>query len=330
VEGGRGGTQHATRGWDDAGRCAWRGEQYCGWQPGLVCLAGGGHQLWKAYRKRDGTLHRAYLGKSSDLTIDRLSTIAATLATALAPPNRDPLHVSIPAAMLTTSAPMALPTGTLTFLFTDIEGSTQLWEQHPGTMPGALARHDTILRQAVADHGGVVFKTVGDGVHAVFVRASDALEAALAAQQGLHIEGWGETGPLRVRMALHSGVAELRDGDYFGAAVNRVARLLALGHGGQILLSHATHDLVADDLPVQIIMRELGAQALKDLSRPENVFQVVTPDVPADFPPLRSLDAQPARSPPATPLLATKESSENNLTDSAILCLLSKQSIGHR
>jgi LuxR family transcriptional regulator, maltose regulon positive regulatory protein len=268
---------------------------------------------WKAYRKRDGTLHRAYLGKSADLTLDRLSAIASELAQrASAPPALESSSVLDVAMTATDDDPQLLPaaqlpTGTLTFLFTDIEGSTQLWEQHPGTMPAALARHDTILRQAVAGHGGVVFKTVGDGVHAVFARASDALEAAQAAQQALHIEGWGETSPLRVRMALHSGVAELRDGDYFGAALNRVARILALGHGGQTLLSHATHDLVADDLPAQITLRELGEYPLKDLSRPENVFQVVTPDVPADFPPLRTLEAQPARSPPAAaPLLATK------------------------
>ena len=118
---------------------------------------------------------------------------------------------------------------------------------------------------------------------------------------------WGATGPLRVRMALHTGAAELRDGDYFGPPLNRVARILALGHGGQILLSRATHDLVADDLPAQTTLRDLGAYTLKDLSRPEQIFQLVSPDLPADFPPLRTLDAQPARSPPAAaPLLATK------------------------
>jgi LuxR family maltose regulon positive regulatory protein len=262
---------------------------------------------WKAYRKHDGTLHRAYLGKSTDLTLDRLSTIATTLAAAVAPPNRHPVGVSIPPARLTTSAPMALPTGTITFLFTDIAGSTQLWERYPRAMPAALARHDVMVRQAVESQGGAVFKTVGDSVHAVFARASDALDAALAAQRALHAEPWVETDPLRVRMALHTGAAELRDGDYFGAALNRVARILALGHGGQTLLSHATHDLVADDLPAHLSLRELGAYTLKDLSRPEQLFQLVSPDLPADFPPLRTLEAQPARSPPAAaPLLATK------------------------
>jgi LuxR family maltose regulon positive regulatory protein len=201
----------------------------------------------------------------------------------------------------------ALPTGTVTFCFSDIEGSTQLWEQHPQAMPAALARHDAILRQAVSMYGGVVFKTVGDGMHAAFARASDALAAALAAQRALHAEPWGATGPLRVRMALHTGTAELRGDDYFGPSLNRVARILALGHGGQILLSHATHDIVADDLPAQTTLRDLGEYQLKDLSRPGYLFQVVTPDLPASFPPLRALDAQPAQSPPlAAPLLATK------------------------
>jgi LuxR family maltose regulon positive regulatory protein len=267
---------------------------------------------WKAYRKHQGVLHRAYLGKSTDLTIDRLTAIASELARrATAAPPRESVSVLSASLQPTDGDPqrlpaVRLPTGTLTFLFTDIEGSTQLWEQHPSPMRTALARHDAILRQAVAGSGGVVFKTVGDGVHAAFSQAADALGAALAAQHGLHVEPWGETGPLRVRMALHTGAAELRDGDYFGPALNRVARMLALGHGGQILLSHATHDVVADDLPAQITLRQLGAHALKDLSRPEQLFQLVSPDVPADFPPLRTLNAQPARAPPAAPLLASK------------------------
>jgi LuxR family maltose regulon positive regulatory protein len=268
---------------------------------------------WKAYRKRDGTLHHAYLGKSADLTRERLIAVASDLAQrATGPPPLESASIPRP-SMATANGELShltearLPTGTLTFCFTDIEGSTQLWEQHPQAMPTALARHDAILRQAVADHGGVVFKTVGDGVHAVFARAADALAAALAAQRALHVEAWGKTGPLRVRMALHSGATEERDGDYFGPALNRVARILALGHGAQILLSHATHDLVVDDLPPQTSLRNLGEYQLKDLSRPEQLFQLVTPDIPADFPALRTLDAQSARSSPdAPPLLATK------------------------
>jgi tetratricopeptide (TPR) repeat protein len=138
-------------------------------------------------------------------------------------------------------------------------------------------------------------------------RASDALAAALAAQRALQSEPWGGTGPLRARMALHSGVAQLRDGDYYGATLNRVARILALGHGAQILLSHATHDLVVDDLPPQASLHDLGEYQLKDLSRPEQLFQLVTPDIRSDFPPLRAVSSASiasAREP--APLLTSK------------------------
>jgi class 3 adenylate cyclase len=184
-----------------------------------------------------------------------------------------------------------LPSGTVTFLCTDIAGSTQLWEQHPQAMPSALARHDAILRQTIAAHAGAVFKTAGDGVHAAFGRATDALDTALAAQRALQAEDWRALGALRVRMVLHSGVAEERDNDYFGPPLNRVARLLAAGHGGQILLSLATTELVREHLPSGAELHDLGAHRLKDLSRPEQIFQLCAPDLPASFPPLRTLDA---------------------------------------
>src|SRR5438067_5152498 len=129
------------------------------------------------------------------------------------------------------------PTGTITFLFTDIEGSSRLWEQHSEAMRAALARHDAILREACESRGGFVFKTIGDAFCVAFANAHDALKAALAAQRLLNTEAWAETGPLKVRMALHTGAVELRGGDYFGPALNRVARLLAAAHGGQVLLS---------------------------------------------------------------------------------------------
>ena len=129
------------------------------------------------------------------------------------------------------------PTGTLTFLFTDIEGSTKLWERDAQAMQAALARHDKILRSTIEEHEGYVFKTVGDAFCAAFPTAPDALGASLETQRRLLSSEWEETGPLRVRMALHTGVAEERDGDYFGPPVNRVARLLSAAHGGQVLLS---------------------------------------------------------------------------------------------
>jgi LuxR family maltose regulon positive regulatory protein len=204
-------------------------------------------------------------------------------------------------------APPALPTGTLTFLFTDIVGSTTIWEAHPQAMGLALARHDAILQQIITASGGIVFKTVGDAIHAVFTAAPDALAAAFAAQHALQHEPWDVTGPLRVRMAIHTGAADMRDGDYFGPPLNRIARMLAAGHGGQILLSQATVELVRDRMPPGASLLDLGAHQLKDLSRPEQIFQLVHSDLPTDFPPLTTLAARPA---PATALpanlLATK------------------------
>src|SRR5215208_3437059 len=183
------------------------------------------------------------------------------------------------------------PTGTVTFLFTDIEGSTKMWERERTTMSEALALHDRILRDAVEERGGYVFKTVGDAFCCAFPTTPDALEAALEAQRTLLSSEWQETGPLRVRMALHMGVAEERDGDYFGPPVNRVARLLSAAHGGQVLLSLPTHEMARDQLPAGVSLRDLGEHHLKDLFRPERVFQLVSPDMPSEFPPLRTLDA---------------------------------------
>ena len=186
-----------------------------------------------------------------------------------------------------------LPTGTVTFLFTDIEGSTRLWERHPKDMKQALARHDAVLQEIIASHGGHIFKTVGDGVYAAFPSASSALDAARAAQQQLAAEAWAVPGGIRVRMALHTGTVEPRNGDYFGPALNRVARLLAAGHGGQILVSEATRALVADELPSEVKLQDRGRHRLKDLARPEQIFQVIAPGLQVDFPTLRSLDTLP-------------------------------------
>jgi class 3 adenylate cyclase len=150
------------------------------------------------------------------------------------------------------------PTGTATFVFTDIEGSTKLWERHRAVMSEALARHDEILRGAIEERGGYVFKTVGDAFCCAFPPATDALEAALEAQRTLLSSEWEETGPLRVRMALHVGAAAERDGDYFGPPLNRVARLLSAAHGGQVLLSAATHEVVRDQLPAGATLMDLG------------------------------------------------------------------------
>ncbi|HET7519421.1 MAG TPA: adenylate/guanylate cyclase domain-containing protein [Actinomycetes bacterium] len=183
--------------------------------------------------------------------------------------------------------------GTHTFLFTDLEGSTRLWERFPQAMKRALERHDSILLTAVTAAGGQVVKTTGDGLMAVFGSAADAVRACLAAQRGLVEESWRETGALRVRMGLHSGEAQLRGDDYFGPAVIRSARIMAVGHGGQVLLSAASAALVADQLPDGAALLELGAHRLKDLGRPEQLFQLVHPAIPHDFPPLATPDRRP-------------------------------------
>lgn len=186
-----------------------------------------------------------------------------------------------------------MPTGTITFLFSDIEGSTSRWERNHVGMRAAVRRHDTLLRSAIETNGGTVFKTVGDAFCAAFSRAQDAVCGALAIQRAISAEDFSEVGGIGVRIAVHTGTADERDGDYFGAAVNQVSRLLAIGHGGQILVSGISAGLVSGELPGGIALRDLGFHRLKDLHEPQHVFALVAPDVRADFPALRSLGARP-------------------------------------
>ena len=188
-----------------------------------------------------------------------------------------------------------LPSGTVTFLFTDIESSTKLWEQYPEAMKAALARHDAILHEVVEAHHGRIIKTMGDGIHAVFDTATSGVAAALAAQRALFAEKWEgiKSQVVRVRMGLHTSEAEARAGDYYGPALNRAARLMSIGYGGQTLLSTTTADLVRDQLPVGASLRDLGEHRLKDLVHSEHVYQLIHPDLPADFPPLKSLNIFP-------------------------------------
>jgi len=166
------------------------------------------------------------------------------------------------------------PSGTVTLLFTDVEGSTRLWDTERDAMAAALRRHDEILRDAIERVGGYVFKTVGDSFCAAFSAARAGLDAALAAQRNLAAEPWPTSLPIVVRMGLHAGVCEERDGDYFGPAVNRAARLLGVAQGGQVLVSAVAAELLSDDLPDGVGLRELGTHQLKDLSRPERIYQV--------------------------------------------------------
>ncbi len=193
----------------------------------------------------------------------------------------------------------ALPTGTVTFLFTDIEGSTRLWQQHPEPMKQALLRHHALLQQSIESSNGYVFQIVGDAFCAAFHTAGEGVAAALAAQRALAAEPWGETGSIRVRMALHTGTADLHAGEHkageymSGLTLSHTARLLSVAHGGQILVSNATQELVRNDLPSLVELRNLGLHRLRDLTRAEHIYQVVAQRLPDRFPALRSLEVVP-------------------------------------
>ena len=186
-----------------------------------------------------------------------------------------------------------LPSGTVTFLFSDVEGSTHLLGQHGAAMGLALARHHELFEQIVDRHGGAIFETVGDAVYAAFGNAGEAAAAALDAQRALASEDWGAIGRMAVRIAIHSGTVERRGDHYFGPALFRVARLQALGYGEQTLLSGVTAGLTADALPAGASLRDLGTHRLKDLGEPEHVYQLDHPELRNQFPALKSLDAHP-------------------------------------
>ena len=192
------------------------------------------------------------------------------------------------------------PTGTVTFLLTDVEGSTPRWEARPEEMARAVSRHYDILDAAVARHGGVrpIEQGEGDSLVAAFARASDAVAAGLDAQRALAAEPWPDGAEIAVRMALHTGETRLRDGLYYvGPSIIRCARLRSLGHGGQLLVSATTADLLVDGLPDGAALLPLGVHRFKGLRHPERVFQLAHPALPAQFPPLRSLDAFPTNLP---------------------------------
>ena len=190
-------------------------------------------------------------------------------------------------------APSALPSGTVTFLFTDIEGSTERWERYGQAMRAAVVRHERIVKDAATRYDGSVFKTLGDALCIAFPTAPQAAGAAVLAQHALVAEDFSAVDGLRVRMGVHTGHADERDGDYFGPAVNRVARLTSVGHGGQVLLSATAHGLARDELPSGTSLADLGSHRLKDLAEPEHIWQLCIDGLRAEFPPLRSLDARP-------------------------------------
>jgi class 3 adenylate cyclase len=190
-----------------------------------------------------------------------------------------------------------LPTGTVTFLFTDLESSTRLWEQHPDAMRHALSRHDAILRASIEAHEGQIVKMTGDGVHAVFTSAPEAVLAASDALKSIASEAWDATGPLAVRFGIHTGVAEFRDGDYPGGTVNRANRVMTAAHGGQAVMSASTADSVRHALPDGLRLVDLGEHRLRGLAQPEHLYQLSVAGLRSEFPPLRSIDAFPGAVP---------------------------------
>jgi predicted ATPase/class 3 adenylate cyclase len=189
------------------------------------------------------------------------------------------------------------PSGTVTFLFTDIEGSSRIWEAHPEAMAEALVNHDDLLRKAVEAHDGYVVKSTGDGLFAAFPTAPGAIAAAVDGQVALGQSGSVPVGQLRVRMGLHTGEAVYRDGDYHGPALNRAARLMSAGHGGQVLISSATAALLGERLPDGAELVPLGEHRLRDLGRPEVLYQLAHPGLIREFPALRTLDSYPGNLP---------------------------------
>jgi len=191
-----------------------------------------------------------------------------------------------------------LPTGTVTFLFTDIEGSTRLLEQLGDSYAEALSRHRQVLREAFAEHGGAEVDTQGDAFFVAFARARDAVDAAAAGQRAL------ASSPIQVRMGIHTGEPLRTDEGYVGMDIHRGARIAASGHGGQVLVSQTARELVQDDLPEEFALRDLGEHRLKDLSRPQRIFQLVAEDLVRDFPPLATLENRATNLPPQpTPLI---------------------------
>jgi predicted ATPase/class 3 adenylate cyclase len=184
-----------------------------------------------------------------------------------------------------------LPSGTVTFLFTDIEGSTRLAQQFPDDLPALLTRHNDILNQAIRAHNGFVFQLVGDSFSAAFHHAGDAVQAAIEAQRSLHREAWAPAA-VRVRMGIHTGKAEVQTGgDYLGyLTLSHVQRLMSAAHGGQVLISAATHELVRDGLPDGASLQDMGERRLKDMLHPERIYQLTLADLPSDFPPIKTLD----------------------------------------
>src|SRR5579872_5533470 len=243
--------------------------------------------------------HEQAEGRARNGIICSLGNVPGCLST-------DNLHRA--AGLRRSSDVSELPTGTITFLFTDIEGSTDLLQRLGPRYAGVLADQRALLRAAFANWNGSEVDTQGDAFFAAFPRAADALACAAEAQVTLAGHDWPEDSAVRVRMGLHTGEPILTGGGYVGLDVHRAARICSAGHGGQILLSQASRDLAETHLPEGATLRDLGEHRLKDLQRPEHIYQLVLPHLPAEFPPLKTLDHYRHNLPvQPTPLLGRQE-----------------------
>src|SRR6266516_1183769 len=265
-----------------------------------------GGWYWYAYRRSQGKLHSVYLGKSEELTLERLRAIATVLAGQAPLENLSQANPPEPGHRL--SSKHSLPTGTITLLFTDIEGSTQLLQRLVERYAQVLGECRHVLLTVCAEYNGSEVDTQGDAFFAVFARATDAVAAAVAAQRAIAIHGWPEAVQVGVRMGLHTGEPERAAEGYVGLDVHHAARMMSSEHGGQVLLSQTTRDLVEHDLPEGVSVRDLGAHHLKDLEHPSHLFQLVIAGLPADFPPLKTLDVHPNNLPvQLTPLIGREQ-----------------------
>src|SRR5258705_9974970 len=184
-----------------------------------------------------------------------------------------------------------LPSGTVTFLFTDIESSTKIAREHPETWETLRSRHDQILREAIESNNGYVFQIIGDAFCAAFHTAGESVRATVKSQMDLNNENWGNSA-IKVRMGIHTGKADIQEsGEYHGyLTMSQVQRLMSAAHGGQVLVSLATQELVRDEMPEGVTLRDMGERRLKDMIRPEHIYQLVIANLPTDFPPINTLD----------------------------------------
>ena len=281
-----------------------------------------GGQYWRAYRKRHGKLHRAYLGKSEELTLERLKEVATVLASQgfadttkanahrpggsilQSPEEPQDGQVSFLSAPTTLSphsnenernrtAKRDLPSGTITLLCSDIEGSTRLEQDVGDQYADVLTECRHLLRTVFQEYNGHEVETQGDAFFVAFARATDAVAAAVAAQHALVCHSFPDGAAVQVRIGLHTGEPELATEGYVGLDVHHTAQIMRAGHGGQVLLSQTTRELVEHALPEGVLLRNLGEHRLKDLQRPNRLFQLVIAGLPADFPPLKTFDAHP-------------------------------------